>query len=422
MAIDTPARLAILGAGPIGLETALYARFLGYDVVVYEADEVAASVRRWGHVRMFTPFGMNRTTLGLAAIQAQDENYRPPADNLLLNGDEWIERYLLPLANTDLLSDHLRLHTTVVAVGKEELLKGDMPGHEDRGDWSFRVVSHDAAGGESVELFDGVLDCTGVFADANWLGHGGVPAIGEAALRNQIEYRLPDILGADRSRYAGRHTLLIGGGMSAATNIVALAELANGDPATRVTWITRREGPAGAGGPIAVIENDRLRERAELARAANRIAAGGGAVTYWPRTEVERISKSEARDSFGVELSGEHAGTIEVDKIIANVGFRPNMRICQELQVHECYASQGPMKLAAALLGQSSADCLDQRTSGPQSLINPEPNFYILGAKSYGRRSNFLLSVGYEQIREVFTLIGDRATLDLYSSATKLLR
>ena len=101
MAIDTPAKIAILGAGPIGLEAALYARFLGYEVVVFEAGEIAASVRRWGHVRMFTPFGMNRSPLGLAAIQAQDETYQPPADDELLTGNEWIDRYLLPLSRTD---------------------------------------------------------------------------------------------------------------------------------------------------------------------------------------------------------------------------------------------------------------------------------------------------------------------------------
>src|SRR5512139_997665 len=112
MAIDTPAKIAILGAGPIGLEAALYARFLGYEVVVFEAGEVADSVRRWGHVRMFTPFGMNRSPLGLAAIRAQDENYRPPADDELLTGHDWIDRYLLPLSRTDLLADHLRLQTT----------------------------------------------------------------------------------------------------------------------------------------------------------------------------------------------------------------------------------------------------------------------------------------------------------------------
>src|SRR5947207_14279390 len=98
MAIDTPARLAILGAGPVGLEAALYARFLGYDVVVYERGDVAESVRRQGQVQMSAPFFRNRTPLGVAAIQAQDEAYQAPPEDALLTGQEWIDRYLLPLA------------------------------------------------------------------------------------------------------------------------------------------------------------------------------------------------------------------------------------------------------------------------------------------------------------------------------------
>jgi len=151
MAIDTPARLAILGAGPIGLEAALYARFLGYDVVVYERGEVAEAVRQSGHLRLLAPFGKNHSTLGLAAIEAQDENYQPPADDALLTGNEWREKYLLPLSQTDLIADHLRLHTTVTVVSTE-----------DGSEWS--VLSRDANGQERVELFEGVLDCTGAQA------------------------------------------------------------------------------------------------------------------------------------------------------------------------------------------------------------------------------------------------------------------
>ncbi len=52
-----PIRCAVLGAGPVGLEPALYAAVLGMDVTVHErGKEIAASVRDWGHVRMFSPF------------------------------------------------------------------------------------------------------------------------------------------------------------------------------------------------------------------------------------------------------------------------------------------------------------------------------------------------------------------------------
>ena len=54
---------------------------------------------------------------------------------------------------------------------------------------------------------------------------------------------------------------------------------------------------------------------------------------------------------------------------------------------------------------------------GAKALRNPEPNFFILGAKSYGRNSNFLLRTGFTQVREVFTLITGKPDLDLYKKS-----
>ncbi len=48
-------------------------------------------------------------------------------------------------------------------------------------------------------------------------------------------------------------------------------------------------------------------------------------------------------------------------------------------------------------------------------LVNPEPGFFILGMKSYGRNSAFLLSTGYEQVRDLFRLVTGQAELDLYA-------
>jgi hypothetical protein len=108
--------------------------------------------------------------------------------------------------------------------------------------------------------------------------------------------------------------------------------------------------------------------------------------------------------------------SFDVDRIIANVGYSPDTALYRELQIHECYASLGPMKLAAALQKHAGGDCLTIGSQGPAALVNPEPNFFILGAKSYGRNSNFLMKTGFEQVREVFTLITGKADLDLYKT------
>jgi hypothetical protein len=48
-------------------------------------------------------------------------------------------------------------------------------------------------------------------------------------------------------------------------------------------------------------------------------------------------------------------------------------------------------------------------------LKNPEPSFFILGAKSFGTNSSFLLQTGHNQVRDVFKLIAGDPKLDLYA-------
>lgn len=417
MAVDTPARIAVLGAGPIGLEAALYARFLGYDVDVFERGAVAEHVRAWGHVQLFSPFGMMRSTLGLAALLAQDPGYTPPSDHQRLTGREWFEQYLLPLSQTDLLSDGIHTHATVIAVSRRDLLKTEHRASSRRSESPFRILMRDRNGSESSWEADIVIDATGVFGCSNWLGAGGAPAVGETSLRDRLEYRLPDLSGDRQSYYARVSTLVVGSGSSAATNVVALAAMASENRGTRVTWLTRG-GPPGE--PVPRIPDDPLTARDALSQAANLLVGrADGCVTHWPETTVSEISLAD--DRFVVQCSGRHAGTHVFDRVIANVGFRPDRRLYEELQVHECFATEGPTNLAS-LLQREPLDEEALESAGPQALMNPEPNFYILGAKSYGRNSNFLVSAGLTQIRQLFTVIGDRATLNLYEGIKNLLR
>ena len=99
-------------------------------------------------------------------------------------------------------------------------------------------------------------------------------------------------------------------------------------------------------------------------------------------------------------------------------GYRPDTSIHRELQVHLCYATEGPMKLAAALLGEdSNGDCLARKGLPGDTLSHPEPGFFSAGHKSYGRRSDFLLQTGIEQVRDIFRLVERDEDLDLYDEA-----
>src|SRR5262245_38629457 len=114
-------RIAILGAGPIGLEAALYARKLGYPVTVFERGQVGEHIRHWGHVRMFSPFGMNTTLLGRSLLSSSNL----PGESDCLTGREHWSSYLEPLSKCELLHDCLRTETSVLSVGRDGLLKGD---------------------------------------------------------------------------------------------------------------------------------------------------------------------------------------------------------------------------------------------------------------------------------------------------------
>jgi thioredoxin reductase len=405
-------RLAILGAGPIGLEAALYAHHLQLPFTVFERSRVGEHVQRWGHVKLFSPFGMNVTSLGLSAIRAENSKREFPADTACITGREHWESYLDPLAKSTALREHIRTDCQVLSVSRQGYVKSDMPGGAKRSEQPFRLLLRANKTQERVEEADVVLDCTGTYGQHRWMGVGGIPAIGESAAEPHVAYGLEDILGTRQSTYAGKNVLVVGGGYSAATTICGLASLAEKHPDTWVYWLARGRSTQ----PIKRITNDPLKERDRLAVRANTLATRGeGNVEFHHQATIESAEWAGPDRGFKVTARiGAKTQTWEVERLIANVGYTPDSSFYRELQIHECYATLGPMNLSAALLKQEGLDCLEITPQGAESLRNPEPNFFILGAKSYGRNSHFLLKNGFEQIREVFTLITGKPDLNLY--------
>src|SRR4029077_20085124 len=208
--------LAIIGAGPIGLETLALALELGFDAHVFERGDVGAHAIAWGHIRMFTPW---RMTLGPASVRALAKHgWTAPEPTALPTGLELVERVLAPLAATPELKSRVHAAAQGGAVGRHGARKGARGGA--RTEHPFRLLVRDAGGRESILHAHAVIDASGTLGQPARAGTGGIPARGETYLAPQMSYHPDDVLGLRRERYAGKATLVIGGASSAGTTVI----------------------------------------------------------------------------------------------------------------------------------------------------------------------------------------------------------
>lgn len=387
-------RIAILGAGPVGLEAALAAAEGGYPFTVYEAaPSVGGNVRSWGHVRMFTPWDLNVSPRMRRRLDGA------PAGDECPTGNDLAGKLLEPVAALPEIAPNLRLGTRVLAVGREGLLKHEEIATPERGRRPFRILVSEN-GRERADHADVVIDSTGTYGHPNRLGDAGIPAPGERTLDGEIRRHIPD-LSREASDWAGRTILLAGAGHSAQTAVRELAALAREAPDTRVIWVLRDPEPGWG-----THEGDPLPERARLAADARELAGGASPSVEARRgAAVEELSRPNGRIEVTLR-NGSGSETVAVDRVLSLTGFVGDHELYRQLQVHECYATSGPMKLSAALLGAAGGDCLTQTSHGADTLKNPEPGFFILGIKSYGRNNTFLMRVGWDQVSEVFGVLG----------------
>eukprot|EP00658_Telonema_sp_P-2_P083351 TRINITY_DN9003_c0_g1_i1.p1 TRINITY_DN9003_c0_g1~~TRINITY_DN9003_c0_g1_i1.p1 ORF type:complete len:292 (-),score=35.82 TRINITY_DN9003_c0_g1_i1:312-1187(-) len=266
---------------------------------------------------------------------------------------------------------------------------------------------------EGWVLSDAVVDASGTYGNPNSSGPGGVSALGEAAaIMSGRVFRgcVPDPLGADRCQFeqAGR-VCVLGSGYSAMTTLNSLVRLgeelkAAGKRPHEVIWLTRRTGQ-----PYVRIPDDPLPQRDLLAHQGNRWAEGGDPhVLHLGGAQLLEMRANPGGLTLTVTRDGEEE-RIETDLLVSHCGFRPDNSLYQELQIHQCYATEGPMKLAAAMMAGSAGmlthDCLQQVAPGAQTLTNPEPGFLILGMKSYGRGSKFIMKIGHAQVTHAVELL-----------------
>jgi Pyridine nucleotide-disulphide oxidoreductase len=387
--------IAIIGAGPIGLAAAAHLLRRGETPLIFEAGpSVGAAVLQWGHVRLFSPWRelLDREATALLAA----DGWIAPDPEAYPTGRELVERYLVPLANAPRIQPHLHLQTRVVAVSRQGVDKMKTPGREE----APFVLRLEMAGGEEQDvLARAVIDASGTYQTPNPLGASGIPALGEQALRAYIYYGIPDILGTQRERYAGRRVLVVGSGHSAFNALLELVELAWEYPATRPLWAIRRSDLSrlfGGG------ERDALPARGALGQRMQALVERGQ-VRLVTGVRISALSQTHEE----IVIAGEEERLGPVDEIIATTGFRPDLSPLRELRLELDASLESPVRLAP-LIDPNVHSCGTVPPHGVEELTHPEANFYIVGMKSYGRAPTFLTLTGYEQVRSIVAaLTGD---------------
>jgi thioredoxin reductase len=387
--------VVVIGAGPVGLAAAAHLIRKGETPVLFETGPTAgAAIRQWGHTRLFSPWRYLIDQQAQMLLEEQD--WQAPDPEGYPTGHELVDRYLLPLAHVPAINAVLRLRTRVTGISRQGLDKVKTPAREHQ---PLVVRFQNADGEEQEVLARAVIDASGTYQTPSPLGAHGMFALGERSLSDHIFYGLPDVLGAERARYAGRRVLVVGSGHSAQQTLLALAQVAEDVPGTELLWAMRRAEIQQVFGGGA---NDALPERGRLGSRSQELVEQG-IIHLFTGVQIRALMQRPK----GIVIAGEEERIGLVDEIIATTGFRPDLSFLREVRLALDPALESPVALAP-LIDPNIHSCGTVPPHGVEELTHPEPNLFLVGMKSYGRAPTFLALTGYEQVRSIVAaLTGD---------------
>jgi hypothetical protein len=404
--------VAIIGAGPVGMAAAAHLVLRGLTPLVLEAGgDVGHAVEQWQHVRMFSPWAYNidsasHTLLTAAGWSAPSSVHHP-------TGEELTRDYLKPLSHVAPLRNQVHYDARVTGVSRYNYDRS-RPGPRADAPYILQIASR--SGAVRAAKASAVIDCSGTWSRPNPAGAHGLPALGEYRCGNRISYGMPDVSGRDRRQYAGKVTLVVGSGHSAMNAVLGILEVAKQAPNTRIIWAIRRsiddiQFSSGA--------SDTLEQRRALGQRAYALLSSEFVDVLAPFS-IDGIGQPVGA---GLCVTGRHRDRsvgIHADRMVVATGFRPDFSFVQELRLAMDPVLEAPANLAPAI-DPLLHSCCSVPAHGEAVLRHPEEGFYVAGMKSYGRTPNFLLSMGYEQVRSIAAaLAGDHAAAQqqMLSSAT----
>ena len=223
-----------------------------------------------------------------------------------------------------------------------------------------------------------MIDASGTWTRPNPLGAGGLPVAGERTFADRIAYGIPDVLDADRARYAGKRVVVVGSGHSAFNAILDLVALRESAPATQIVWAIRSGAPGrkyGGGG------DDQLPARGALGATVRGLVADGS-VALASGFQTRSVS---GRDASIVLADGERE--IVADEVIATTGFRPDLSLLGELRLALDDRVEAARQLAP-LIDPNLHSCGSVPPHGVDELSHPDAGVFMVGHEELRARAD----------------------------------
>lgn len=360
----------IIGAGPVGLAAAARCAANGIPFRLLEAGARAAeAVREWGHVRLFSPWSecIDRQAVELLLASG----WLAPDGAAYPHGRELVRQYLDPLSRVPTIDANAHYASRVTAIRP-------MSGRGRGGPPVFRVQT--AAGTEFAA--GAVIDVTGTWGSPQTLPRTG------CRRSARVHYRVPDIRSAGmRHQLAQKRVAIVGAGHSGMTLLLQLVEWW---PVAEILWIRRGPvvhsgAPLGPGSARLALERE-----AEAAASHPKVRVLSGVAVDQFR-ETSTSVHALGRDADGARI------VIVADHVFASIGFQADHRIADGLRLALDHSLGAPAGLAP-LIDPRLHSCNTVPRHGWQELRHPQPGYFVVGSKSYGRAPNFALTTGYAQV------------------------
>lgn len=387
--------VAIIGGGPVGLAAAAHLVSKGESFILFEAAaHVAGNVNQWGHVRVFSPWQFNMDKAAKQLLETSE--WKSPIEHAFPTGRELIDEYLAPLSQLPAIKPFVHYNAKVIAVTRKGLSKVKTAGRDD-----LPFVLHVQQDERTFKYeAKAVIDASGTWSSPNPAVSDGLWTIEEQAVNSQISYGIPDVLDKERTRFAGKHVLVVGSGHSAINALLDLERLQEQTPQTSISWVIRKTNVADVYGGQ---DSDALRERGVLGVRLQHLVESGK-VSVHTSFLIEQFEQDGSHINIVGTVNGEKVRIDGIDEIISNTGSRPDLSFLREVRI-DIDSDIESVGALAPLIDPNVHSCGTVRPHGEKELRQPEKNFYIVGSKSYGRAPTFLMATGYEQVRSIVAAI-----------------